>query len=553
MLDKIKTTHNLVTPTQWAKVTNKQLIKYGGKCLIAKFKTIPKALENLEPELNWDPFIERKYPNNHWQKQANIREFMDRIKEHYSIKELADWKKITWEIIEKHSGITLRAIFNSFPQLFRKAYPEITFEATDICLRVPKNYWENTENRKKFIKKLKNENENLKTYGQWKNLKQREFVALGGSAIIAKYKNFEELLNDLSDDVNGLRYYSPVKHWDIHKIRETMDKIGEQLGVKNVKDWENILFTDFLKIPEAKNFFLRYSTFFDLLKDVYPEHSWDEFNRPVLPYGYWKNKENQRKFLDSFAKKYSLHSPEDWSKISRVQFSKEGGGPMFRYYPNFLELLKSNFPEYNWDLNMKPKIQWKTFTSSEILKKIADIYKIDTLEDWYRISKFQLLSIQVYYHLRRYGGLPSLLKREYPDFNWDFTKFSAKNKKSKQRELFVVVCQLFGSNEEILEDYIHPKIERSNNMKIEFDIFVPKWNLAFEYQGEHHFQEIPAFGPVDMYKQRDEEKVKICKEQSINLVLISFNWDGTLEEIINQIKLQTNIKLDELSKNLKKE
>lgn len=45
------------------------------------------------------------------------------------------------------------------------------------------------------------------------------------------------------------------------------------------------------------------------------EISWDKswfLNIPSRPSGYWKPKENQRKFLDQFAAQYSIRQPQEW-------------------------------------------------------------------------------------------------------------------------------------------------------------------------------------------------------------------------------------------------
>ena len=42
---------------------------------------------------------------------------------------------------------------------------------------------------------------------------------------------------------------------------------------------------------------------------------------------------------------------------------------------------------------------------------------------------------------------------------------------------------------------------------IQFDIFMIERNIAIEYHGKQHFEDIPeAFGSFEAYKQRDIEK-----------------------------------------------
>ena len=60
---------------------------------------------------------------------------------------------------------------------------------------------------------------------------------------------------------------------------------------------------------------------------------------------------------------------------------------------------------------------------------------------------------------------------------------------------------------------------------MQLDVFVPRYSLAFEYQGQQHYDEVRLLGPREIYQQRDEEKRKACREKEITLVEIPFWWD----------------------------
>ena len=90
----------------------------------------------------------------------------------------------------------------------------------------------------------------------------------------------------------------------------------------------------------------------------------------------------------------------------------------------------------------------------------------------------------------------------------------------------------------------------------QFDIWVPEYNLAIEYQGEyvlcinfpgeHHFQDITGFGNGGTLSNniaRDVVKQNLAKEQNINFLTIPYwydknvlqmfiyRWDGSVSSL----------------------
>ncbi len=48
---------------------------------------------------------------------------------------------------------------------------------------------------------------------------------------------------------------------------------------------------------------------------------------------------------------------------------------------------------------------------------------------------------------------------------------------------------------ELFEDYYHPSlVYKATNRPMQFDIFLPSLQLAFEYQGIQHYQDLYYFG-----------------------------------------------------------
>ena len=74
---------------------------------------------------------------------------------------------------------------------------------------------------------------------------------------------------------------------------------------------------------------------------------------------------------------------------------------------------------------------------------------------------------------------------------------------------------------------------------LQFDFYLPEYNLCIEYDGKQHFQPIKFFGGIKSFKEliiKDEIKNRFCQENNISLLRISYrdNIIETLEKNINK-------------------
>jgi hypothetical protein len=68
------------------------------------------------------------------------------------------------------------------------------------------------------------------------------------------------------------------------------------------------------------------------------------------------------------------------------------------------------------------------------------------------------------------------------------------------------------------------------------DIFMPRLNIAIEYQGDQHYKPIDFFGGkqgLKKNKERDEQKRKLCKVNNCTLIYVYPEYD--IQEVLNQI------------------
>jgi len=82
--------------------------------------------------------------------------------------------------------------------------------------------------------------------------------------------------------------------------------------------------------------------------------------------------------------------------------------------------------------------------------------------------------------------------------------------------------------------------------RLELDGYCRKLNLAFEYQGEQHYQTSSLFHSLRGLKEQkkaDQVKRELCEKQEITLIEIPIgNHDEMLDEIVQRCK-EKNVKI----------
>lgn len=85
---------------------------------------------------------------------------------------------------------------------------------------------------------------------------------------------------------------------------------------------------------------------------------------------------------------------------------------------------------------------------------------------------------------------------------------------------------------EIVEEYNNPNLRHHRNGKpMELDIFLPTEQLAFEYQGEHHYSDHYTLGLYWQQQQTDQDKREACNQKHITLIEIPYWWDNELASL----------------------
>ena len=183
----------------------------------------------------------------------------------------------------------------------------------------------------------------------------------------------------------------------------------------------------------------------------------------------------------------------------------------------------------------------------DFLRWVAAKCGVAKWEDWYNVSTLEFQRLGGATLLSKYGGMCAVLKKMLPSHPWKETAFSVpatKWGKSQWHLLQTVKQMLVGNSYGVKEgdikcDYKHPDlVYQDSKFKMELDIFVPVLNLAFEYNGQQHFQPHYVFGSCSLQQKRDEEKKKACNEAGITLIEVPFWWDYSRSSLVASVLQQ---------------
>lgn len=546
--DKISEKYKIEKQEDWKQIGYNIVRKEGGHGLLKKYSSFVDALQEIYPEKQWDVTKSRKMPPKGYWKSLDVqRKQLDKFKEEKGIKNHSDWKNLSVkEFIAFEGGIGILNQYSSYYEMLQTIYPKEDWNIFQDVKKVSRNYWKSKENQKKFLDQLAIEL-NINSLDDWLMMDNKKFGEKG-NYLIKKYGSLHKLLNSLYPEYNKIVDFDNIRipaHYfdDVKNQRYFLDILGNRkFQIKKLDDWNKISRTKIQNLNGGVNLLSRYSSTFEMFKTIYPEHNWKEEDRIFISRYYWNKEENVRQFFDQLKEKFNINEQNDWINISHQQIIDEGGGRILKKYSSLPNILKTIYPDENWDqINLRtrlPNQYWDDMGNiKNFLTSIENKFDITNQDDWARISIEQFVQSGGRTLLSKYGSLYSILKLVFPDKKWNKAKFQSRQKRSSQRHMFICIKKLF-PHVEVVEEYLHQELSRISGRSIEIDTFIPKLNIGFEYQGKHHYEDSPMIGSLDMYQQRDTEKYSLCKEYNISLILIPYWWDGyeeSLKEFIKQV------------------
>eukprot|EP01114_Cavostelium_apophysatum_P017882 TRINITY_DN5405_c0_g1_i1.p1 TRINITY_DN5405_c0_g1~~TRINITY_DN5405_c0_g1_i1.p1 ORF type:complete len:716 (-),score=103.25 TRINITY_DN5405_c0_g1_i1:1172-3319(-) len=361
-MEEIREDLNIRDYKDWRKVTQKEIVSRGGRGFLDLYQgSLVKAVETLFPneELHLKGAFQK--PRGYYGEVSNQRREFDHVAKVLGIQNFSNWPKVTLKEIRECGGAPLLKQYGgSLYEALCAVYPEEQHKlnASDFH-NVPKGYWADPANQKKFMDKIAEDLQIKKS--DWGRVSHREIYERGGGSLLTQHKG--SLLavlqavypeKNFADQILRRRTSSIVEH------RMLLDSIGKELAIGKTSGWKGITTQQFVD-KGGRPLLNHYGSLSKALAVLYPEDFALPENRSnevsKKPPGYWQDLKNQRDFLEQIARDFNLSCKEDWSKISIKDIIDKGGYMLLRQYNNSIVwMLKTVFPE-------------QRITSSEVIQQ----------------------------------------------------------------------------------------------------------------------------------------------------------------------------------------
>jgi len=538
----------------WYDVKRIHIVEQGGLKLLQAHGNMYQVLSAHFPEYKWVLFRFRRLvlPTEYWNDIDNQRAFIEYIIDRHNIQKEEDWNEIFTQDLIKSNGRGFIRLYPSMRDALRTIYPD---KPWDMVSQLPFNKIGANTKYRTILEDIIASKVSCQTIDLTREDIEHTILTEDCFSSAADYNEIIRCYGSIDGAVKKLllRKYPkhnrlPVRYWDnVNNQRNFLDFLAKKLEIKQPSDWSRVVVRDFIKYGGSAIF-----KNYDSLEEFYRFHFPDDWKQIIAlkryPPNYWSDPKNQRTFLDNFASQNNIRKESDWESVLVGDIKAAGGRQLLAQYPSLADALQALYPENHWE-DFCSKRQTKKMWDDPVkvrsfLERKCKHFGITELQDWYRISWWQITQAGGASLLRRYGDLCSVLRVAYPDYPWDWRLLISQSKKSSQRVLCRRVQELF-PNTEVIEEYYHEEISRVSGAAVEIDVYVPSLKLGFEYNGRHHYEDVPMRSSLELQQKRDEEKKQICDKLGIHLLSVPFWWNHELSSLVSLMNEIPDISIPE--------
>lgn len=306
-------------------------------------------------------WLDGPVPSGYWDRQEHRCLYMRWLGRRLGFRRPEDWYRITTDDVKRNRGGGLMKYQwnSSIITGVRECFPEYDWKdwLFQMC---PRSYWKDPQHHRAYMDWLARQL-GIRRPEDWYQVTNRDFTRHKGGAFLLHYDS------TISKAVMAYLPEYDWKEWLFRKIpkgfwndrrnrRRYVQWLGRKLGITRMDQWYAVT-RHHIEGNHGNNLLKRFDgSPYQLLKDVYPRYDWKEWMFARVPYGFWRKRENRRRYMEWLGKRLRYRRPEDWYRIRRSDFLENFGGGFLASKPSYLTVLREHLPHLTWPRTADPQL-----------------------------------------------------------------------------------------------------------------------------------------------------------------------------------------------------
>ena len=450
--------------------------------------------------------------NGYWKNKENRRKAYEYAKKALVIKDTEDWYKVKASDLKNIglSSLISREYCDSWKSFLIEFNPDFEFVPWKFIV-TPSGYWKNKENRRKAYEYAKKALA-IKDAEDWYKVKASDLKDIGLSSLIAReycdsWKSFLVEFNPDFEFVPRKFIATPNGYWkNKENRRKAYEYAKKALAIKDPEDWYKVKASDLNDLGLSSLISREYcDSWKSFLVEFNPDFEFVPWKFINTPNGYWKNKENLRKYFEWLATIKEFTSIADFYSLKASDLIRNYGSSLISQKPylNLIQLIKLAFPEYDW-------VMWKFarvpsgFWESKANQRMYLLWLFNELKLKFPNEAAELNKSDF---INNYGAtlvydqtITEVLQNAFETYDWISI---VQNCKSSHDTLVTYVSELLSTNPALKKcsRILHYLV----NENLSINCYVPELRLGFQ-----------------LVKSKDQwESIRdstICQSRGINLI-----------------------------------
>jgi hypothetical protein len=298
-------------------------------------------------------WVDGPVPTGYWQRPENRRRYLRWLGHKLGFREPEDWYQIsTDDFKDNYGGGLLQQYWNGCAiDAVKECFPRHDWKDWLFSI-APRRYWQDPKNHRQYMKWL-GQQLGIRRPSDWYRVTNQDFKDHKGGALLLHYDcTVSAAIMSYLPNYDWKPWMfdkTPKGFWDERANRRRyMDWLGKQLGFKQINDWYSVTGEDFNANYGNQCLKLYGGSPITALEDCFPRYTWNEWMFARVPVGFWRKRQNRKRYIRWLGKELKFRKPEDWYNVRRHHFLENYGGGLLARYRSHFDLLKECVPEIDW-------------------------------------------------------------------------------------------------------------------------------------------------------------------------------------------------------------